>query len=60
MRIDKCLVLKIEVTEQVVFFVMFQLVILQEDTLTLYLLRQIPDRLVVRERLALDADQFYR
>ena len=60
MRIDKCLVLKIEVTEQVVFFVMFQLVILQEDTLALDLFSQIPDRLVVRERLALDADQFYR
>jgi hypothetical protein len=35
MRIDKGLVLQIEVAEQEVFLVMFQLVILQEDTLSL-------------------------
>ncbi len=34
MRIDKGLVLQIEATEQDVFFVMFQLVILEEDTLS--------------------------
>ena len=60
MRIDKGLVLQIEVAEQEVFFVMFQLVILQEDTLSLDFFGQIADRFVVREGFALDADEFYR
>lgn len=38
---------------------MFQLVILQEDTLFLDFFGQIADRFVVREGLALDTDQFY-
>jgi len=49
-----------EVTEQDVIFVMFQLVILQEDTLPLDFFGQIANRFIVREGFALDADQFYR
>ncbi len=60
MRIDKGLVLQIEVAKQEVFFVMFQLVILQEDTLSLDFFGQIADRFVVHEGFALDAYQFYR
>ena len=60
MRIDKGLVLQIEVAEQEVFFVMFQLVVLQEDTLSLDFFGQIADRFIVREGVALDADQLYR
>ncbi len=59
MRIDKGLVLQIEVAEQDVFFAMFQRVVLQEDTLSLDFISQIADRFVVREGFALDADQFY-
>ncbi len=39
---------------------MFQLVILQEDTLSLDFFGQIANRFVVREGFAFDADQFYR
>jgi len=46
MRIEKGLVLQIKVAEQEVFFVMFQLVILQEDTLSLDFFGQIADRFV--------------
>ena len=53
-------ILQIEVAEQEVFFVMFQLVILQEDTLSLDFFGQIADRFVVREGFALDANQLYR
>ncbi len=60
MRIDKGLVLQIEVTEQELFFVMFQLVVLQEDTLSLDFFGQIANRFVVREGFALDTDQLYR
>ena len=59
MRIDKGLVLQIEVAEQDVFFAMFQRVVLQEDTLSLDFISQIADRFVVRKGFALDADQFY-
>jgi hypothetical protein len=38
---------------------MFQLVVLQGDTLFLDFFGQITDRFVVREGFALDADQFY-
>ena len=60
MRIDKGLVLQIKVTEQEVFFVMFQLVVLKEYTFSLDFFGQIADRFVVREGVALDADQLYR
>ena len=60
MRIDKGLVLQIKIAEQEVFFVMFQLVILQEDTLSLDYFGQIADRFVVREGFALDTNQLYR
>lgn len=39
---------------------MFQLVLLQENTLSLDFFGQIADRFVVREGFALDAYQFYR
>ena len=60
MCIDKGLVLQIEVAEQDVFIVVLQLIILQEDTLSLDFFGQIANRFVVREGFALDADQFYR
>ncbi len=59
MRIDKGLVLQIEVAKQEVFFVMFQLVMLQEDTLSLDFIGQIADRFVVGDGFALDADQLW-
>ena len=60
MRIDKGLVLKIEVAEQDVFIIILQLIILQEYTLPLDFFGQIANSFVVREGIALDADQFYR
>ena len=60
MRIDKGLVLQIEVAEQDVFIIILQLIILQEYTLPLDFFGQIANSFVVREGIALDADQFYR
>ncbi len=60
MLIDKGLALQIEVAEQPVFFVKFQLFILQEDTLSFDFFSQISNHFVVREGFALDAEQFYR